>query len=170
MVYTNNSGSIIKSNALEVSCAGAPYNYSASWDKASYVPGDVATLTVKIVDSKGNLSGDSSTIAGTTTNLPTVTIGGLDKTVVGPTATDASTNGLVKYKYTIGATEGTYTGVVDFPLINENNADIDPVTISLTVKAATTAVSNADVLKSIVALIASINKQIQALQKLILKR
>jgi len=34
----------------------------------------------------------------------------------------------------------------------------------------TAAVSNADVLKSIVALIASINKQIQALQKLILKR
>jgi hypothetical protein len=36
--------------------------------------------------------------------------------------------------------------------------------------AGTGAVSNADVLKSIVALIASINKQIQALQKLILKR
>jgi hypothetical protein len=32
------------------------------------------------------------------------------------------------------------------------------------------AVSNAEVLKSIVALIASINKQIAALQKLILKR
>jgi hypothetical protein len=31
-------------------------------------------------------------------------------------------------------------------------------------------VSNADVLKSIVSLIASINKQIQALQKLILRR
>jgi hypothetical protein len=41
---------------------------------------------------------------------------------------------------------------------------------TLAVVAATTAVSNADVLKSIVALIASINKQIQALQKLILKR
>jgi hypothetical protein len=36
--------------------------------------------------------------------------------------------------------------------------------------ASTGAVSNADVLKSIVSLIASINKQIQALQKLILKR
>jgi hypothetical protein len=170
LVYTNNSGSIIKSNALEVSCAGAPFNYTASWDKASYVPGDVATLTVKIVDSKGNLAGDSSTIAGSGTSLPTVTVGGLDKTVVGPTATDAATNGLVKYKYTIGATEGTYTGVVDFPLINANNADIVPVTTSLTVKASSAAVSNADVLKSIVALIASINKQIQALQKLILKR
>jgi hypothetical protein len=39
-----------------------------------------------------------------------------------------------------------------------------------TVDAGPAAVTNADVLKSIVALIASINKQIQALQKLILKR
>jgi hypothetical protein len=41
---------------------------------------------------------------------------------------------------------------------------------ALPIKSASTVVSNADVLKSIVALIASINKQIQALQKLILKR
>jgi hypothetical protein len=43
-------------------------------------------------------------------------------------------------------------------------------TPSYKVGTGTTVVSNADVLKSIVALIASINKQIQALQKLILKR
>jgi hypothetical protein len=39
-----------------------------------------------------------------------------------------------------------------------------------TIKSSGTTVTNAEVLKSIVALIASINKQIQALQKLILKR
>ena len=39
-----------------------------------------------------------------------------------------------------------------------------------TVDAGAAVVTNADVLKSIVALIASINKQIQALQKLILAR
>jgi hypothetical protein len=39
-----------------------------------------------------------------------------------------------------------------------------------TIKDPNTGTTNADVLKSIVALIASINKQIQALQKLILKR
>jgi glutaredoxin 2 len=42
--------------------------------------------------------------------------------------------------------------------------------VKYSVKASTSTVSNADVLKSIVALIASINKQIQALQKLILAR
>jgi len=43
-------------------------------------------------------------------------------------------------------------------------------TVAYKVASGTTAVSNADVLKSIVSLIATINKQIQALQKLILKR
>jgi hypothetical protein len=38
------------------------------------------------------------------------------------------------------------------------------------VKASSSAVSNADVLKAIVSLIASINKQIAALQKAILKK
>ena len=43
-------------------------------------------------------------------------------------------------------------------------------TATITVKSSSSTVTNAEVLKSIVALIASINKQIQALQKLILKR
>jgi hypothetical protein len=43
-------------------------------------------------------------------------------------------------------------------------------TVPYKIAGTTATVSNADVLKSIVALIASINKQIQALQKLILKR
>jgi hypothetical protein len=47
---------------------------------------------------------------------------------------------------------------------------VKAVTATLVVKESTASVSNAEVLKSIVALIASINKQIQALQKLILRR
>jgi len=49
-------------------------------------------------------------------------------------------------------------------------AGIEKATQSVTFAGGAATVSNADVLKSIVALIASINKQIQALQKLILKR
>jgi hypothetical protein len=49
-------------------------------------------------------------------------------------------------------------------------AGIEKATQSVTFAGGSATVSNADVLKSIVALIASINKQIQALQKLILKR
>jgi len=174
--YTNASGTIVKSNALAVNCAGAPLTYAASWDKASYIPGDLAKLTVTFKDSKGNLANGVDAVANTNTqDTPSFSIGGLDKTITGPTSADTIEDGVLTYTYTVGATEGTYTGKLIFPVVDARqvaagavSAAVVPVT--LTVKSATTAVSNADVLKSIVALIASINKQIQALQKLILKR
>jgi hypothetical protein len=176
LTYTNPSGTIVKSNALAVKCAGAALTYSASWDKATYIPGDLATLTVSFKDSKGNLANGVDKVANTNVqDTPSFSIGGLDKTISGPTSADTIEDGVLKYTYTVGATEGTYTGKLVFPVVDArqvaagaSSAAVVPVT--LTVKAATAAVSNADVLKSIVALIASINKQIQALQKLILRR
>ena len=59
---------------------------------------------------------------------------------------------------------------------NDTGADVNAngvataQTASYSVKSGATTVTNAEVLKSIVSLIASINKQIRALQKLILKR
>jgi hypothetical protein len=176
VTYTNGSGTVIKSNALAVQCSGSPLTYSASWDKATYIPGDLAKLTITFKDSKGFLANDVDGIANTNTqDTPSVSIGGLDKTITGPVSSDASDQGVIVYTYTVGATEGTYTGKVIFPVVDTRQAAVTgtsavAVPITLVVKAATTAVSNADVLKSIVALIASINKQIQALQKLILKR
>jgi hypothetical protein len=61
-------------------------------------------------------------------------------------------------------------GYVGTAALSGAAAGIEKATQSVTFGGGTAAVSNADVLKSIVALIASINKQIQALQKLILKR
>ena len=61
-------------------------------------------------------------------------------------------------------------GYVGTTALSGAAAGIEKATQSVTFGGGTAAVSNADVLKSIVALIASINKQIQALQKLILKR
>ena len=83
-----------------------------------------------------------------------------------------STNGKLTYKYIVGQNEGSYSNSINLPQVNANNAagTTGAVTAGFTIKASTSVVSNADVLKSIVALIASINKQIQALQKLILKR
>ena len=46
----------------------------------------------------------------------------------------------------------------------------DAVTVPYSIKGSSTAVTNADVLKAIVSLIASINKQIAALQKALLKK
>jgi len=172
LTYTNPSGTIVKSNVQNVKCAGSALGYTASWDKASYIPGDIAKLTVSFKDSKGNAANDVDAIA---TTLPVVSIGGLDKTVTGPTTADVPDQGSVVYTYTVGATTGAYSGTVKFATVDARYAaatglTAPAVTTSLTVKESTASVSNADVLKSIVALIASINKQIQALQKLILKR
>jgi hypothetical protein len=173
LTFTNLDGSVVNSNILDVKCAGGAVTYKAAWDKASYTPGDLATLKITGYDSKGNVANDVAAVA---TTLPVVAIGGLDKTITGPTTEDALDGGSISYKYTVGATEGTFAGKVTFTTINERYAsDISPagadaVTITLKVANSSATVSNADVLKSIVALIASINKQIQALQKLILKR
>jgi hypothetical protein len=47
--FTNTgSGKIVTSDAFTLRCADNPYTYTASWDKASYVQGELATLTVSI--------------------------------------------------------------------------------------------------------------------------
>jgi hypothetical protein len=62
--------------------------------------------------------------------------------------------------------------VVSAPVINAQSetAAAANQSVSYKVAASSTAVSNEDVLKAIVSLIASINKQIAALQKALLRR
>jgi len=166
MTYVNADGSTVVSNAFDASCGDSPYSYSASFDKTSYAPGEIATLSVTFKGKDGSLSNDASAIAThVSAGVSDASISAAGLTMVGaPTSVDRTTNGVKKYTFTVGSTEGSYNAVVNFPTID------DPATVSYTIKSGTASVSNADVLKSIVALIASINKQIQALQKLILKR
>jgi len=173
--YTNNNGVVITSNALDVTCSKIAFRYTASYDKASYAPGEIAVLTVAFTDVDGKSAADSLTSAAdNATNVAAViSESGATKVGAAHAADDARTsNGKLTYNYIVGQTEGTFTNSISFPQVNTNGAalSVGATTATLTVKSATTSVSNADVLKSIVALIASINKQIQALQKLILKR
>jgi len=142
-------------------------SYTASWDKASYVQGELATLTVKFLDSKGvaaNSTSDTGPWVGVTPMLTPVSAtgaaGGLDKT------------GTKTFTYTVGTasgmTAGSYVSVIDYTSLTAAGAAKQTPSYKVSTGGDTT--TNADVLKSIVALIASINKQIQALQKLILKR
>jgi len=167
MTYQNPSGSIITSPAFSVRCAGAPYTYTASWDKASYVQGEIATLTVQFKDIKGNNAASVTTGSTAVITSPQLTIVNTINT-----AKRANISGQVVHTYTVGTTgtfsEGSYNSLVDYPTLTGAAATVQ--TVPYKVSTGTTSVSNADVLKSIVALIASINKQIQALQKLILKR
>jgi len=159
----------IKSNTFTVTCAGDAVNYTASTDKAAYNTGDVMTVTVKGTDKSGKTANDYGIIS-TTAKLGTIASGAIASSVNAPADGNTLTAGVKTYKYIIGQTTGTYTISVDFPNVNNTTYNQSALTLPVSVKSATTEVSNADVLKSIVALIASINKQIQALQKLILAR
>ena len=168
------TGTVLSSDAFKARCAGTATTYVASLDKASYVQGELAKLTIAWKDSKGFAANNITAVGANTMSLPYmtgVTTGPL--TGANPasnTAVIANADGTSTYTLTVGTTSGltagTYTGVVEFtaPALGVTSTP----TYKLTTGADTT--SNADVLKSIVALIASINKQIQALQKLILAR
>ena len=175
VTFQNPSGTIITSPAFSARCAAAAVSYKASWDKASYVQGDIAKLTVTWFDQYGNPAPSSGiTNQGTVTGAtPTITAPMM--TLVGTLTNNhgVDVNGSKVWTYTVGTsgtfTEGSYQGLVDYSALSGTTGAIQTVAYKVALTG-TPGVSNADVLKSIVALIASINKQIQALQKLILKR
>jgi hypothetical protein len=166
--YSNVDGTVVTSNSVPVSCSGIADTYTAKLDKAKYVPGDIATLTVTFKDIKGALAADiaagASGIADGTTN-PTVS--GSQLTAVStPDKADYTTNGVKTYQFIMGTTSGSYQAVVSFPLVNAQNGANQ--TVSYTIADGATSLN--DVLKGIVSLIASINKQIAALAKLVTKK
>ena len=170
--YTNADATVITSNALAVACAGASTTYTAAYDKATYHPGDVATLIVTFNDSKGNLANDVDTQTATT--VASVSVAGFGSTgvIVGPSSTvntDISSGGVIKYTYSVGTTTGTFTNTVDFPNVDTaaKAASLTPGPVTATLTIADGSTSLNDVLKGIVSLIASINKQIAALAKLV---
>ena len=164
--YTNTNGTTVKSNPVTVSCAGNAVLYKASMNKASYSPGEIAKVSVSFFDSKGNPANDDydwndSIVAGS------VSTGG-GTFVTSAADTDTSTLGVKEYSIVTTQTPGNYQAIVTIPTLNGIAGETQ--TVSYTVATPAGTVGLADVLKSMVTLIASINKQIQALQKLILRR
>jgi hypothetical protein len=145
---------------VSYSATGLPYTFDASWNKSSFVPGEIAELSIALKDAYGNAMADQTFLTGV------VIITGSNNTTVGGECTAASntTKGVKVCKFSIGNTAGSYAYSVALSTDTSQSAVVG------TLKVTDGAVSNAEVLKSIVALIASINKQIAALQKLILKR
>ncbi len=171
---TNATNDVIDSPVYTVDCRGTAVNYSASLDKASYVPGDIATLTITAKSSKGNAVNDVTYLGGAaadgtgTANAPAIA-GSNMTAVTAPTSTDKFSKGVKTYKFIVGATAGSYQLSVDLPKFNSSTYAQAAQTVPYKI-ASSGGVTNEEVLKSIVSLIASINKQIQALQKLILRR
>jgi len=198
--YTRSDGTVVKSNSVTFTNGGAAYAYTAKFDKSSYAPGDVATLTVSFVDSKGAPAATDSALYTVATSSPYVwdaTITAPQLTLVGTTGTFSTgtevsgasgtrvktyptvaeytgalagtetdavvspdTKGQVTFKYTVGSTAGNYNAVVTFPTIDSTGT-----TAGYQIASSGTQLN--DVLKGIVDLIASINKQIAALAKLV---
>ena len=181
MQITTN-GNVVKSNEFTQLCGGAAYSYTAAFDKASYVQGEIATLTVTFKDALGNLATSLTKVdtCDTSDNTTDAAISAPMMTKVGSSSsiyseTSAGVCGIKPgkagtkvYTFTVGTstglTEGAYNAVVSFPTID------DAASVSYKVTTGSTGVTNADVLKAIVSLIASINKQIAALQKALLKK
>ena len=141
---------------VTIACNGGFATYTVSTDKASYAVGEIATITIDAKDSAGNPVSENTALP-----VLSVSVGGGSLTAV-----IAGTELFTKGKRTVQAqmtTAGKFNTVVTIA---------GSVNTTATTGYAVTdgGVSNAQVLQSIVALIASINKQIQALQKLILKR
>jgi len=168
--YTNSAGVTTYSNEFDVSCFGGLFSYTASLDAASYKTGGVATLTISAKDSAGNPVYDGTTLdngQARTTNT-TVTCGGQATITQAFAASDSFSGGIKKYTFTLGTTAGDYNCIVtlgEYSAANTGNTSIGAATVAWKLADSTTAVSNAEVLAAIVKLIASINKQIRALQK-----
>jgi len=165
---TNSAGTVIKSPVYNATVVGSVSTFVASWDKASYTPGEIATLTIKGLDSAGRTAADGTPLGtGTVISVNTDGFGHLTSSCeTTPATSSVYLGGQKTCKFAVKNTPGSYS----FSVKVASSTSQAETTGTLAVVAATTAVSNADVLKSIVALIASINKQIQELQKLILKR
>ena len=160
---TNAAGATIKSQVVDVTVSrGSTDSFAISWDKASYNFGDIATLTITAKDAYGNPIADGTTLAGLDLTVSTAGF-----TAVGAACTSSSVfvGGKKTCKYAALNTEGTYSYSIDLTTATAQSASVG----TLPVKPSTSAVSNAEVLAAIVKLIASINKQIAKLQKLIKK-
>jgi hypothetical protein len=158
---TNSNLETITSNPFTASCGDVLDTWTISMDKASYQPGEIATLTLTGKDVRGALVNSKDAIGTVEASF-----GGLTA-VTAPTSTDVFTSaaGVKTYKYAVGMSEGSFVGT--FKIAGATDTAAKTVQYKV---AGTGGVTNADVLKAIVSLIASINKQIAALQKALLKR
>lgn len=163
IAHTRSDATTIYSNDFVAACANGVNKYTATLDKKEYKAGEIATLTISATDVNG------AKVHGAATLGAGVAISGGQLTAVSA-ATSADvfdTAGSRSIKFTVGNTAGSYNLIVDLPAyVATDSAKV----VSYSVVDSSGAVSNAEVLKAIVALIAQINKQIAALQKLILAK
>jgi hypothetical protein len=149
---------------------------TASWDKASYTPGSIATLTLTFKDAKGFAAKsydllDTMTITGSPSSSA-ASAGAAITPLNASAARGGGTTGTITQQYVVGSTTGDFVAVIvpAASLVTASGNTQANLSVAYKIASGTTTVTNEQVLASIVSLIASINKQIVALQKLILQR
>jgi len=159
--YTLADATTIYSNDFVAACGQGVNKYTATLDKASYKSGEIATLTIKATDISG-----AKVYAGATLGAGVAISGGQLTAITAATSADTfDTDGSKVIKFTVGNVAGSYNIVVDLPAyVSTDSAK----TVGYLVANGET--SMAEVFKAIIALIATINKQIAALQKALLKK
>jgi len=157
----NASGANVDSSEYKVTVSEDTLDsFAVSWDKTTYAPGELATLTITGKDSKGNVIADGLALTGLSLSIAS----GLTAVGTACTSSSAFSAGKVTCKYSAGNTDGAYSYSIDMSTGTPQAASVGAVKV-----ATSGVVSNAEVLAAIVKLIASINKQIRALQKSIKK-
>jgi len=156
-VINSATASYLTSAPFNVMCSGALATWSISMDKASYAPGEIATLTLSGKDSGGRPVSTFTSLSGVA-----YAFGGMTA-VTAPTNGDvfASGAGIKTYQFSVGTTEGSFVG----SFTTTGTTDTAAKTVQYKVANPNAAVSTNEVLAAIVKLIATINKQIRQLQK-----
>jgi len=170
---TNTALNSIVSNTVKASCGGAINTYTAAFDKDVYQTGDIATLTITAKDAAGGTPWNGTTLGGATYGTFSVAFGGMTA-VTAPSSVDTNSvrnTGVWTYTYKVDTTAGSFNGQVSLPVHKTTSANyLKPVLLKYKITSSDSGVTNAEVLAAIVKLIASINKQIAALQKALTKK
>jgi len=162
---SNSAGTSIYSAVINATVSNGGLNsFAAAFDKTSYAPGEIAVLTVTGKDVYGNAIADGTAAAGLSLTVAGSSTAGFFSVGTACSTATAFYAGVFKCKFAAN-TEGAWSYSVDVTTATPQSATVGSLKIT-----SGGGVSNADVLKAIVSLIASINKQIAALQKALLKK
>jgi hypothetical protein len=161
----NGAGAAIYTPAISATVSNGGLNsFAATWDKTSYTPGEIAVLTVTGKDVYGNAIADGTAAAGLSLTVAGSSTAGFFSVGTACSTSTVFSGGKFTCKFAAN-TEGAWSYSVDVTTATAQSATVGSLKIT-----SGGGVSNADVLKAIVSLIASINKQIAALQKALLKK
>jgi hypothetical protein len=160
--FLNAALNVVKSNTFKASCGGAADTFALSLDKATYSTGEIATLTITAKDANGAAVGDGVTVGADIA----ADLAGMTQIGTLATSTDEFSGGVKTYKFRVDQNLGSFVGQAKITAAT----DLTAKTLQYKIVSSDAGVGMADVLKAIVSLIASINKQIAALQRALLKR